>query len=42
LRLEISEEFRGAPDHLAVELEFLGCLYRWRTDEEVERFLRDI
>jgi putative dimethyl sulfoxide reductase chaperone len=39
--LEIDEAFRGCPDHVAMELEFLSCLYRWTTEGEVRRFIED-
>ena len=39
--LEVSEEYRGRPDHLAMELEFLSYLYRWGKDEAIARFLKD-
>ena len=37
--LEVREEFRGCPDHLVLELEFLSYLYRWATDREVRLFI---
>ena len=39
--LEASEEFKGCPDHIAMELEFLSYLYRWATDVEIEMFIKD-
>lgn len=39
--LEVSEEFKGLPDHLAMELEFLSYLYRWATDIEIKMFIGD-
>jgi len=39
--LEVAEEFKGCPDHLALELEFLSYLYRWTTDGEIKRFIED-
>lgn len=39
--LEVTEEFQGSPDHLALELEFLSYLYNWTTDREIERFIGD-
>lgn len=37
--LEMKEEFRGCPDHLVLELEFLSYLYRWATEREVRSFI---
>jgi TorA maturation chaperone TorD len=39
--LEASEEFKGCPDHIAMELEFLSYLYRWATDIEIKMFIED-
>ena len=39
--LEVTEEFRSSPDHLALELEFLSYLYNWTTDREIKRFIED-
>jgi TorA maturation chaperone TorD len=39
--LEIAEEFKGCPDHLIMELEFLSYLYEQATESEVRRFLED-
>jgi TorA maturation chaperone TorD len=39
--LEVSEEFKGCPDHIAMELEFLSYLYQWATDIEIKRFIED-
>lgn len=39
--LEASEEFKGCPDHMAMELEFLSYLYRWATDVEIKMFIKD-
>jgi TorA maturation chaperone TorD len=39
--LEVSEEFKGRPDHIVMELEFLSYLYRWASDGEVKRFIED-
>jgi len=39
--LEVADEFRGSPDHLVVELEFLSYLYRYATDLEVRQFMKD-
>jgi TorA maturation chaperone TorD len=39
--LEVSEEFRGCPDHVAMELEFLSHLYQRATDIEIKTFIED-
>jgi len=39
--LEVGDEWKGAPDHLTLELEFLSTLYRRATDREVEQFIQD-
>jgi TorA maturation chaperone TorD len=39
--LEIANEFRGSPDHLVMELEFLSFLYRWATDLEIKQVIED-
>lgn len=39
--LEVGEEYRGMPDHLIMELEFLSYLYRWKTDKEIKGFIED-
>ena len=39
--LNFSEEFRGCPDHIALEMEFLSYLYRWATDVEIKMFIKD-
>ena len=39
--LEAADEWKGAPDHLVLELEFLSTLYRRATDREVEQFIKD-
>ena len=39
--LEVSEEFKGCPDHIAMELEFLSYLYQWATDTEIKTFIED-
>jgi len=39
--LEVAEEFKGRPDHIVMELEFLSYLYRWTSDREVRRFIED-
>ena len=37
--LEVPEEFKGCPDHIALELEFLSYLYQWTTDIEIKTFI---
>ena len=39
--LEVEGEYRGMPDHLVMELEFLSFLYQRATDKEVKRFIED-
>lgn len=39
--LKASEEFRGCPDHISLELEFLSYLYRCATDVEIKMFIND-
>ena len=39
--LEVSEEFKGCPDHIVTELEFLSYLYERATDIEVKTFIED-
>jgi putative dimethyl sulfoxide reductase chaperone len=39
--MEVAEEFRACPDHLAVELEFLSLLYERATDREIKAFIAD-
>jgi TorA maturation chaperone TorD len=39
--LEVADEWRGAPDHLVMELEFLSYLYGFATDLEVKQFIKD-
>ena len=41
LSLEVPEEFRSMPDHLVLELEFLAMLYRFASNEQIERFIED-
>ncbi len=39
--LEVEGEYRGMPDHLVMELEFLAFLYPRATDKEIKRFMED-
>jgi len=39
--LDMAEEFKGCPDHIVLELEFLSHLYRGATDKEVKKFIED-
>jgi putative dimethyl sulfoxide reductase chaperone len=39
--LDMAEEFKGCPDHIALELEFLSYLYGGATDKEVKQFVED-
>ena len=39
--LQLPDEFRGMPDHLVLELEFLSYLYQGEDDLAVKRFLED-
>ncbi len=39
--IEVSDYFKGMPDHLVIELEFLSHLYRVAEDEAIEAFIRD-
>lgn len=39
--LEVSNEFKGNPDHLVIELELLSYLYRWVGDAEIKKFIED-
>jgi TorA maturation chaperone TorD len=39
--VEVPEPFRGCPDHLVLELEFLSALYGQATDQEVRQFIQD-
>ena len=41
LSLEVPEEFRSVPDHLVLELEFLGFLYRSASQEMADGFIED-
>jgi TorA maturation chaperone TorD len=39
--VEVPEEYRSMPDHLVLELEFLALMYRFASDEQIERFIGD-
>jgi TorA maturation chaperone TorD len=39
--VEVPEPFRGCPDHVVLELEFLSALYAEATDREVRQFIQD-
>lgn len=39
--LEVEDPFKGMPDHIIIELEFLSYLYREAGDEEIRGFIRD-
>jgi len=39
--VEVPEPFRGCPDHVVLELEFLSALYAQATDREVRQFIQD-
>jgi len=39
--LEVAEPFKGMPDHILIELEFLSYLYREAGDREIKRFIED-
>ena len=39
--LKIAEPFKGMPDHIIIELEFLSYLYREAGDVEIKRFIKD-
>jgi TorA maturation chaperone TorD len=39
--LEVSDPFKGLPDHLVLELEFLSFLYHRATDQEVQYVIED-
>lgn len=39
--LEAADEWKGAPDHLVLELEFLSYLYGCASDLEVKQFIKD-
>lgn len=39
--LEVAEPFKGMPDHIIIELEFLSSLYERASDREIKRFIED-
>ncbi len=39
--IEVSDSFKGMPDHLILELEFLSYLYQRAENEAIERFIKD-
>ncbi|MCX8117175.1 MAG: molecular chaperone TorD family protein [Desulfobacterota bacterium] len=39
--LEVPDLFKGMPDHLVLELEFLSFLYRHGREREARRFIED-
>lgn len=39
--IEVADPFRGMPDHLIIELEFLSYLYQEAGDETVQKFMQD-
>jgi TorA maturation chaperone TorD len=39
--LEVSDPFKGMPDHLVLELEFLSFLYQNAGDREIRRVIED-
>lgn len=39
--LEVSGPFKGLPDHLVIELEFLSFLYRYAGDQEIKKVIED-
>ena len=39
--LEVAEPFKGMPDHIIIELEFLSYLYQEAGDREIKRFIED-
>ena len=39
--LEVEDPFKGMPDHILIELEFLSYLYQEAGDEEIKRFIED-
>jgi TorA maturation chaperone TorD len=39
--IELSEPYKGMPDHLVIELEFLSYLYEEAGNREIKRFIED-
>jgi len=39
--IEVAPPFKGMPDHIIIELEFLSYFYQEAGDEEIERFIGD-
>jgi TorA maturation chaperone TorD len=39
--MEVAEPFKGMPDHMVIELEFLSHLYQEAGDREIKSFLED-
>jgi TorA maturation chaperone TorD len=39
--LKVPEAYCSTPDHLVLELEFLGLLYQFASHEQIERFIGD-
>ena len=39
--IEIPDQFRSRPDHLVLELEFLGLLYQAGSPDQISQFIRD-
>jgi TorA maturation chaperone TorD len=39
--IEVAKPFKGMPDHVIIELEFLSCLYQEAGDEEIKGFIKD-
>jgi TorA maturation chaperone TorD len=39
--LEVAESYKGMPDHLIIELEFLSYLYQEANDRKIKRLIED-
>jgi len=39
--IEVAGPFKGMPDHIVIELEFLSYLYQGAGDREIKRFIED-